>query len=205
LFRERRERRGSEAKYREDIAYILDFLPYGYGPGYRRGRTALRGPIAQAIGERYFILLELAPLAGIQLRTGDVVSLTGGLDKQVIRVVGRISYDELTAAAKAELPGIIERIVMKREKHFVEFFNKAEPLTTKMHSLELLRGIGKKTLWRILDERRKRPFESFEDIRLRAKIDPVKLIVERIIEELREPQRHYLFIAPPFRRRRPPI
>lgn len=147
------------------------------------------------------MLLELAPLAGIQLRIGDAISLTGGLDKQVIRVVGRISYEDLTATAKAELPGIIEKIVMKREKDFVEFFNKAEPLTTKMHSLELLRGIGKKTLWRILNERKKKPFSSFQDIRDRVRIDPVKLITERVIEELREPQRHYLFVVPPRKRR----
>ncbi len=201
MYRDRRENRKPELRYREDIAYILDFLPYGYGPGYRRKRPFLRGPVAQAIGERYFMLLELAPLAGIQLRIGDAISLTGGLDKQVIRVVGRISYEDLTATAKAELPGIIEKIVMKREKDFVEFFNKAEPLTTKMHSLELLRGIGKKTLWRILNERKKKPFSSFQDIRDRVRIDPVKLITERVIEELREPQRHYLFVVPPRKRR----
>jgi len=202
LYKYKRREKTYETRYKEDIAYILDFLPFGYGPGYRRRRPVrTRGPVAQAIGERYFVLLELSPLVGIQLKIGEPISLTGGLDKQVIKVTGRLSYDDLTATAKAELPGVVEKIVIKREKHFVEFFNKAEPLTTKMHSLELLRGVGKKTLWRILNERKKKPFESFKDIRERARIDPAKLIAERIIEELREEQRHYLFVAPPRRRR----
>lgn len=200
LLRQRRAPSPPERK-REDVAYILDFLPYGYGPGYRgRRRAGHKGPVAQAVGERYFILLELSLLPGIQLNTGDPVYLGGGLDREVIRVTGRLSYDELTTTARAELPHVVEKIVKKREQDFVKFFNEAEPLTTKMHALELLRGIGKKTLWKILEERRKKPFTSFEDIRRRVKIDPLKLVVERIVDELREEQKHYLFVSPPRRR-----
>jgi len=192
--------RDREKKFYEDVAYVLDFLPYGYGVGYPRGGRYQSRPVAQAVGERYFMLLELAPLEGLQLRVGERISLSGGLEGEVIRVTRRLRYDELTASARAELPNALTEIVKRREKFFVEFFNTAQPLTTKMHSLELLRGIGKKTLWKILEERRKRPFESFEDIRDRIKIDPLRLIVDRIIEELRGEQRHYLFVAP-YRRR----
>jgi len=186
-----------ERKFYEDMVYILDFLPYGYGLGYiRRYKRAHRGPVAQAIGVSYFILLELAPVSGLHLKIGERISLGGGLEGQIIKVTRRLTYDELTATSKAELPHILEIIVKSREKDFVEFFNTAPPLTKKMHSLELLRGVGKKVLWRIINERKKRPFESFEDIKSRVKIDPLKVIVERIIEELSMPQRHYLFVAP---------
>lgn len=190
-------------KVYEEYAYILDFLPFGYGPGfpatYRR-REGSRGPIAQAIGDKYFMLLELAPIPGLELRVGERIPLLRDLESQLIRVVRRLTYDELTSNAKAELLTIIREIVAKRESEFVEFFNKAEPLTTRMHSLELLPGIGKRLLWKILEERRKRPFTSFKDIYERIKIDPLKAICERILEEIRGGQRHYLFVKPPPRR-----
>ena len=64
--------------------------------------------------------------------------------------------------------------------------------------MELIPGIGKKTMWTILEERRKKPFESFEDIRNRSKApDPVVAITERIVRELRGEERYYLFVDPP--------
>lgn len=182
-------------KVYEDYVHILDYLPFGYS--FSRGRReGARGPIAQAIGERYFMILELAMLPGFELKAGDRIPLIKDIEGQLLRVTRRLNYDELTASAKAELPEIVRRIVLQREQELVEFFNKAEPLTTRMHSLELLPGIGKKILWKILEERRRKPFESFKDIYERVKIDPVKVVCERILEELRTEQRHYVFVKP---------
>ena len=196
--RERRFQRESREKLIEDFVYILDYLPYGYGPSSRRGFSSK--PMAQAIGEKYFMLLELRLIEGLELKIGEKLPLIGGLESELLKVCRRLSYDELTATAKAELPSIIKNIVLSREEEFVKFFNEAQPLTTKMHSLELLHGIGKKTLWKILNERKRKPFSSFKDIYERTKIDPLKLVVERIIEELSEEQKHYLFVKP-YRRR----
>ncbi len=193
-------RRSVPKKCYEEYAYVLDYLPFGYPYYVSSPRApARRGPVAQAIGEEYFMLLELEPFRGIQLSPRERVYVGRNVaDKiRVTRVVRRLTYDELTATAKAELPAVLETIVESKEDFFVDFFNNAEPLTKKMHELELLRGIGKKTLWRILEERKKKPFESFKDIQARAKIpDPKKLIVERIIEELRGGQKYYLFVVP---------
>ena len=184
-------------QFMEEYVYVIDYLPFGYGPGYMSSHEVrYRGPVAQAVGESYFTLLEISPLPGLQLNIRDRVYLGKVYDERLVKVNRRLSYDDLTATAKAELPAVLAIIVKKREKEYVEFFNKAHPLTKKMHSLELLRGIGKRTLWKILEERRRKPFESFDDIRERTKIDPVKLIVERIIRELSEEQKHYLFVPP---------
>ncbi|HDI31683.1 MAG: DUF655 domain-containing protein [Thermoprotei archaeon] len=194
-----RERRRVREKYYEEFVYVLDYLPYGYGTGYPR---RISGPIAQAIGEKYFMLLELKVIEGLELKVGERIPVIGGLESELVRVVGRLSYDDLTTSAKAELPNVIRIIVEKREPFFVEFFNTSQPLTKKMHTLELLHGIGKKTLWKILNERRRKPFESFKDIYERTKVDPVKLLVERIIEELKGEEKHYLFVKPFFKRER---
>jgi len=96
-----------------------------------------------------------------------------------------------------ELPYVVEKIVTAREKDFVEWFNKAPPLTTRMHSLELIPGIGKKIMWEILSERKRKPFESFQDIaeRIHLMPDPKKAIVKKILSEIQEQDKYYLFAS----------
>ncbi|RLE60781.1 MAG: DUF655 domain-containing protein [Thermoprotei archaeon] len=182
--------------YYEEYAYVLDFLPQGY---YSPSRVFIRGPIAQVVGEQYFILLEVCPFPGITLQIGERIYIgTKEISLKIRRVLRRIRYEDLTARAKSELERMIETIVERRAHDFIKFFNEAQPLTPRMHSLELLRGIGKKTLWKILEERRKKPFESFEDIQNRTRIaDPKRLIVNRIIQEIMDSrEKYHVFTAP---------
>jgi putative nucleotide binding protein len=60
--------------------------------------------------------------------------------------------------------------------------------------------MGKKHVFNILDERQKKPFESFADIESRVHLmpNPLNIIVKRIVEELMgEAEKHYLFTRPP--------
>ncbi len=180
-------------KLYEEYAYILDFLPFPL-PSIV-AKIKWRGPIAQAIGEDYFTLLELAPKEGVTLAVGERVFIGKGEREKISKVLRRITFEELTANAKNELARVIELIVTRNEQRFVRFFNEAQPITTRLHSLELLRGVGKKLLWEILRERARKPFESFEDIKNRTRLsDPKKAIVERILEELTSNEKYYLFV-----------
>jgi len=78
----------------------------------------------------------------------------------------------------------------------VDFFNKAQPMSTRMHALELLPGVGKKHMWEILDARKESTFESFEDIKKRVKLlsDPKKAIMSRILNEISGKEKHFLFV-----------
>ena len=91
----------------------------------------------------------------------------------------------MSSAAKSELPYVMEELVTKNEARFIEFFNESQAISTRLHSLELLPGIGKKLMWEIIDERRE-PFKSFEDIssRIKSLPAPKKLIVKRVLLEL---------------------
>jgi putative nucleotide binding protein len=69
-----------------------------------------------------------------------------------------------------------------------------------MHSLQLLPGIGQTLMWAILEERKKDPFRNFEDIANRTKLqNPKKVITARIINELQEDVKRWLFVRPPRR------
>jgi len=186
------ERKDKEARQLyEEYAYVLDYLAYGK-PG---ARTKFRaGPVAQVIGENFFTLLEATVREGIILKPMDRVYVGKDSRREITYIIGRISYDELTANAKMDLESIIEKIVSTREKWFVDFFNTSQPITPRMHALELIPGIGKKYMWKILDEREKKTFDSFEDLQNRANIpSPAKLMAKRIIEELSGEGKYRLF------------
>jgi putative nucleotide binding protein len=183
-----------EKRY-EEYAYILDFLPHGR-PGIRpTGRAGYRaGALVQLIGEEFFTLLEALVKEGVVLKPHYRVYVGKEARKEITYIIGRIRYDELTAAAKMELPAVIGKIVHNREKWFVNFFNTARAITPRMHALELIPGIGKKYMWQVINEREKKSFENFEDLQKRTEIpDPVKLITKRILEELAGESKYRLF------------
>ena len=90
---------------------------------------------------------------------------------------------------------MIKEIVQKNENRFVQFFNSAQPLTTRMHQLELLPGLGKKHMWEILEERDTEPFKHFNDIKKRVKLmpDPEKAVIRRIINEIQGKEKYRIF------------
>lgn len=181
---------------RDDSAIVIDFMPKGHAVGRPE-------PLAQVIGDKYFTLLEVVGREGIALKHGDRVYIGEGERKEIGQIKRRISVAELTTFARSELPFVVERIVRDNEARFVDFFSKSPPISTRVHQLELLPGIGKKHMWAILEERKKGSFKSFEDIRGRIRLlpDPVSLIVKRVMKELEnESERFRLFVAGPSRR-----
>jgi putative nucleotide binding protein len=183
-----------EKRYEEN-AYVLDFLPHGK-PGVRpTGRAGYRaGALIQCVGEEFFTLLEALVKEGLMLKPSDKVYVGKDSRSEVTYIIGRIGYEELTAAARAELPSVIGKIVQNREKWFVNFFNTARAITPRMHALELVPGIGKKYMWQAINERQRKPFESFEDLQKRTELpNPVKLITKRVMEELEGDSKYRLF------------
>ena len=186
---------------KEEYAIVLDFLPNGYPFDTRP--THKKTPIAQALGKEHFILLELVPKKGVSLQPTEEVYIGEGKREKIHHVVGRIPMSKLTETAKGELEFVISDLVDKNEAKFVKFFNESGPITTRMHQLELLPGIGKRHLWAIIDERKTKPFESFEDIKKRIPLlpDPEKMIIKRIIEEMEDKDKYRIFVPRADKRR----
>jgi len=179
---------------KEENTIILDFLPNGYA--FDERPMYMKTPVAQAIGKEHFVLLELVPKKGIHLNLYEEVYIGEGKRDKIHHIVGKIPLSKLTRTARSELEFVIKDIVKKNEKKFIDFFNNARPLSTRMHQIELLPGVGKKHMWEIINAREEKPFESFDDIKKRVKLmpDPEKLIIKRIIEELEGTEKHKLFI-----------
>ncbi|RLG41972.1 MAG: DUF655 domain-containing protein [Thermoproteota archaeon] len=151
---------------------------------------------AQVIGDKYFSLMEFLarPESGIEERMKVFVGK--GPRQHVSRFIRYLDYEDLIPPAKSNLSMIVAKIVAERESFFVSFFNESIPITPRLHQLELLPGIGKKTLIKILEERRKLPFVSFMDIEERVGLkDPAGAIVERVLMEIRGEDRYNIFVA----------
>lgn len=177
-------------KRKEEYAIILDYLPNGY---------ALEGkfmPVAQAIGEESFTLLELSPRKGVELALAERVYIGEGKRDKIYYILGRLKREKLTETAKQQLLEFISKSVKLREQQFIDFFNKAEAINTRLHQLELLPGFGKKHTKEIIEKRKESLFISFEDIKKRIPNipDPEKAIEKRIYEELTNIERHNLFV-----------
>lgn len=180
----------------EDYALILDYLPQGLS----NERSFKREPLAYAIGEEEFKLFELVPKNDAVITIGDRVYIgkEPSLRDKIVHVKRRVGYDELTAAAQSELPFVIQDIARSNEARFIKFFNEAQSISTRFHMLELIPGLGKKTMWAVLEERKKGPFKDYSDLskRVPALKHPEKVIGKRIEDELSDPaQKYHIFVS----------
>jgi len=181
-------------KEKEEHAIVLDFLPNGYPFDPRPSHV--KTPIVQAIGKNRFTLLELCPKKGIFLQPSDDVYIGEGKREQIHHILGRLQYDKITNTGLSTLELVLKDMVKEKEALFVRFFNTAQPITIRMHQLELLPGLGKKHMKAIMEAREDSDFENFADLKARVKLipDPEKTVTRRIISELEGKEKWKLFV-----------
>jgi len=182
-----------EETQREENAVVLDFLQHGYPSDTRPAHV--KTPVVQAVGKQRFALLELVPKKDVFLQPYEDVYLGEGKRDKIHHIQGKIEYHKLTPTAQAELEHVIREIIEANEQRFVDFFNNAQPLSTRMHQLELLPGLGKKHMWEVVEERKGEPFKSLKELKDRVHLmpDPVKLLVKRIVSEIKGEEKHRIF------------
>jgi putative nucleotide binding protein len=179
-----------DKKY-EEFVRVLDFMPRGKSEAIK-GRE---GPMVEAIGEERLTLLELLAMENQSFGLGERVKIGKEGREKIVSVLGKLTYEELTSEAKASLPAVVESVVKANETKYVAYFNELQPLTPRLHGLELIPGIGKTFMKEIVEMREKQPFTSFSDIQERVGLrDPAKMIAKRIVEELAGESHIILFV-----------
>ncbi|GAA0288362.1 DUF655 domain-containing protein [Halobacterium noricense] len=174
----------------EEYAVVLDFLAHGRSNG---GRGYGDGALAYAVSTDRFVLYELSLEADADISILDRVRIRPDFEAGIER--GHVvDYDDLSDGARSELDYVVEDVVEANEQRFVDFYNEAQPISLRLHQLNLLPGIGDKLRDNVLDERKRNgPFESFEDVeeRVDGLHNPEEIIVERILDEMREDDLKY--------------
>jgi putative nucleotide binding protein len=179
-----------DKKY-EEFAYVLDYLPRGKSVVIK-GRE---GPMVQAIGEERLTLLELLANENQNFNVGEKVKIGKEGREKIVSVLGKLTLEELSSESKAALPIVVENLVKANEAKYVSYFNDLQPLTPRLHGLELIPGIGKTFMKEIVSLRERQPFTSFDDIQRRVGLrEPAKMIAKRIVEELSGGSRVSLFV-----------
>ncbi|KTG08652.1 adenosine deaminase [Haloprofundus marisrubri] len=185
------ERGDDEAESQPQYAVVLDYLPYGRSdddrPRYQKQ------PIAYALGEERFRLVELTFDDEADVGIGDRVAIEPNSAREHIQRIRDVEYDDLSNSAVNELEYVVADIIDADEERFVSFYSDAQPITIRLHQLDLLPGIGKTLRNNILEQRKRQPFESFEDLhdRVSGLHRPKEVLAERIIEELRDDDLKY--------------
>ena len=174
----------------EEHAYVLDFKSRGKSITVH-GRT---GVIVNAIGEERLALLEILGVENSTFDVGERIYIGKEGRTKVKSVLGKIDYTKMSILTQNEIPRIIELIVTKNEKRFVDYLNNAQPITPRIHALELIPGIGKTYMNVLIQEREKKLFESYSDIEKRTGFkEPIKHLSQRILEEISGKTRMNLF------------
>ena len=178
----------SDESGREATAIVLDFLPHGRTEDDRPQYE--KEPLAYVLDTDDFRLYEAIVDADADISIGDRVDI---YDSSFAHRVNEIEYEDLPSGASSELDYVVEDVVEDNEDRFVDFYNGAQPITLRLHQLNLLPGIGKKLRNDILDERKRQPFENFDDIesRISGLHNPQETLVERITEELQSDDLKY--------------
>jgi putative nucleotide binding protein len=171
-------------------AIVLDFYPHGRSLSHKRSEDF--NPVAITITTTWFQLFEVIFAPGAIFAVNDHFLLSTK-NRRVIRFK-KIRFSDLSSTILEILPEVIVEIVKNHESRYISFLNQAHPLTTQMHQLQLLHGIGNKRMWTILEARRKSHFSSFKDFSEKTGIsDPISLFSNRILLELEESQKYHLF------------
>ncbi|MEW6748129.1 MAG: DUF655 domain-containing protein [Candidatus Micrarchaeota archaeon] len=178
----------------EEYAWVIEYLPSGRADAIRKE------PMVQLLGTTFFTLLEATVSANATIVMGQKVCVGKEGRKEIVHIKGRIKYDDLTGGAREFLPLMLKKAINERESQFVNFINSAKPISIRVHTLDLLPGIGKKNMEALLREREEKPFESFADIhkRVPSLADPAGVFAHRVLSELEGKEKYYLFTKPPF-------
>lgn len=171
-------------------AYILEYLPHGRADDDRPQHR--RPAVAYGLGERDFRLFEFELTDDAEFGIDDRVAIEPETAPGIKRA-HRVDYEDLNRGARQELEYVVEDVIEADESRFVDFYNDAEPISLRLHQLNLLPGIGKKLRNNVLDARKRGPFESFEDLsgRVSGLHSPKEKLVERVMEELRDDDLKY--------------
>jgi predicted nucleic acid-binding OB-fold protein len=145
-------------------------------------------PLVQAIATTTFTMIDVTVTDASDLAQGDRLYVGPGMWDRVVGIDRQVTYDALPAVVQGVLGPLIERIITRNERRFIEAFNTTLLDDHESHPLDLLSGLSADCQGAIVAERSQRRFTDFTDLtdRVACCEQPWTLLAERVLLELRE-------------------
>ncbi|MFQ3344148.1 MAG: DUF655 domain-containing protein [Candidatus Poseidoniales archaeon] len=116
------------------------------------------------------------------ISNGDKIELPS----EKIGQLSEIRYKDITTTTQSELvEAIMEEITSDPDSH-LSFFNRANNISLKVHSFQLLPTIGKSKAQQMVRARGMIGWENFTDIDDKCSIESVRLLAERYVIEMED-------------------
>jgi len=139
-----------------------------------------------AITERDLRISRLKAVQGSELKfLGDRVSIDSS-SELISEIIGLTRISSLSPSVLSELPEIIASILRDAPERCLGFYNRAGPLSLKMHSYELLPGIGSKKAQEMVEARGRTGWTEISALDEACNIDSANLLANRLIEEMND-------------------
>ena len=144
---------------------ILDSNPQGVSPG-----------VSHAITEKGLYLIRYR--GGEQ---GESIVVNDGEG-----IVGMLRYSDLSVPVQSEFSTILKEIILANPEVFLMFYNRGGPINRKMHTFQLLPGIGPSTAQEMV-RKRGSGWKDFSAVSEDCGIDAAEYLANRLNEELQDP------------------
>jgi putative nucleotide binding protein len=173
---------------KDEYAYVLEYLPYGTSDSRDRHPSAI-------ILTESLSLLVAALKKDVKVEAGKKVYIGENKRDEIHHIIERTTPDKLTESAREILKEMVHKAVQENEKKYIGIMNTLGPINVRLHALELIPGLGKKLTQRLLEERKKKPFESYAELdeRLQLSSNVVREIEARIMEEIENRDKYKIF------------
>ena len=123
------------------------------------------------------------------MQNGTLSSDVGWIPIEDVRIgpLSNIRKKDISLDNEDDLNGaIVESIAMDESVH-LSFFNRAQPISLKMHSYQLLPGIGKSTAQQWVSKRGSMGWNDLHGVTNAIGQDASKLLAERYAQEMEDP------------------
>tara|TARA_B100000902_G_scaffold14283_1_gene17303 strand:- start:2679 stop:3206 length:528 start_codon:yes stop_codon:yes gene_type:complete len=144
---------------------ILDSEPPGSPPG-----------VSHAITERGLYLIKYR--GG---EKGEQIVMNDGDG-----FAGMLRYRDLSGTVQSDLSSVITEIILANPDIFLMFYNRGGPINRKMHTFQLLPGIGPSTAQDMV-KKRGSGWKDFSSVSDDCGIDAAAYLANRLDEELKDP------------------
>ncbi len=139
-----------------------------------------------AITERDFRISRLKAIQKTELKfIGDRIAIDS-TSEIVSEIIGLTRITSLSPSALKELPKIIASMLQDSPERCLGFYNRAGPLSLKMHSYELLPGIGSKKAQEMVEARGRTGWTELSALDEVCGINSANLLANRLIEEMND-------------------